>query len=292
MMSSPFDNLKQKLTESNDHALQLRQNIDGVVSALTKRSIQINVDFDTTTKALYRSLDDSQKQMTSLAHRWNLMEELVAISALLTSSLELDQVLQSVLDSLIRLTGAERAYLMLMQPSTNELKIQVARNRNQENITGDDITFSEGVIETAISDREPVITTNAQSDARFEARQSVMSHSLRSIIVIPLFLGEEIIGVIYADNRIEAGIFRQDSISILSAYANQAAIAISNARLFEQVKDDLQVAQRKVEELQIQIDEQRVQQEVDKITDNEFFEELTEKVAEIRARHGKNVDVD
>lgn len=289
-MSGTFDQLNKNIEESSQNARQLRQNIDGVIGALSKKGIQINVDFDSPTKTLYRSLDGIKKEISSLFMQWTLMEELVSISALLTSSLDLAEVLESVLDSVIRLTGAERAYLMLKQPSTDDLRVQVARNQNQENISDDDVTFSEGIIEAAINAREPVVTTNAQSDARFEARQSVMSHALRSIIVIPLFLGDEIVGVLYADNRIEAGIFRQESIPILSAYANQAAIAISNARLFERVKGDLHEARRKVEELQIQIDEQRVLQEVENITDNEFFAQLTEKVAQIRARHEQSDD--
>lgn len=289
-MSSQFDKLTQNLDETSQYARQLRQTVDGVIGALTKRGVQINVDFDQPTKSLYRSIDSANKELSLVAQQWTLMEELVTISALLTSSLDLADVLEAVLDAVIRLTGAERAYLMLMQPATNELKIQVARNQSKENIAGDDITFSEGIIEAAIEQREPVVTTNAQADTRFEGRHSVMHHSLRSIIVIPLFLEDTIVGVLYADNRIEAGIFRQESIPILAAYANQAAIAISNARLFEQVKGDLHEARRKVEQLQIQIDEQRVQQEVDKITDNEFFAQLTEKVAEIRARHQQNDD--
>lgn len=284
-MTKRFENISENLEDANNYAIQLRKTVDGLLGALQKRGVQINVDFDTPTKALYRGLDGAMKHTELLSQQWALMEELVTISALLTSSLELDEVLEAVLDTVIRLTGAERAYLMLMQPSSQELKVQIARNQNQENIEDDDITFSEGIIDTALQERQPVITTNAQADARFEANKSVMSHSLRSIIVVPLFLGEQIVGVLYADNRIEAGIFRQESTPILSAYANQAAIAISNARLFESVKDDLHEARRKVEELQIQIDEQRVQEEVSNITDNEFFEALTQKVAEIRARH-------
>ncbi|GAB5492141.1 MAG: hypothetical protein Phog2KO_23560 [Phototrophicaceae bacterium] len=289
-MNKRFEDISEHLDNANENAVQLRKTVDGLLGALQKRGIQINVDFDSATKSLYRGLDGAKKQTDLMAQQWALMEELVTISALLTSSLDLDEVLVAVLDTVIRLTGAERAYLMLMQPSSDELKVQVARNQNQENISGDDITFSEGIIETALTDREPVITTNAQSDARFEARNSVMSHSLRSIIVVPLFLGDQIVGVLYADNRIEAGIFRQESTPILSAYANQAAIAISNARLFEQVKDDLQEARLKVEQLQIQIDEQRVQEEVSNITDNEFFEQLTAKVAQIRSRHEQSND--
>ncbi|MEM9950680.1 MAG: GAF domain-containing protein [Chloroflexota bacterium] len=290
MNDNPFDKLTQNIQDSSKQARQLKQTMDGVIGALTKRGVQINVDFDQPAKTLYGSLDSVRKDLSLLEQQWTLMQELVTISALLTSSLDLDDVLERVLDAVIRLTGAERAYLMLMQPDKNELRIQVARNANKENISDNDITFSEGVIEAAIETHQPIVTTNAQADARFEARASVMAHALRSIIVVPLFLEETIIGVLYADNRIEAGIFRQESIPILSAYANQAAIAISNARLFEQVKDDLEAARHRVEQLEIQIDEGRVQQEVDKITDNEFFEQLTEKVAEIRARHNQTDD--
>ena len=114
-MANQFDKMSENLDEATQNARQLRQTVDGLVGALSKRGVQINVDFDTSTKALYRSLDGANKQKNLLSQQWSLMEELVTISALLTSSLDLADVLESVLDTVIRLTGAERAYLMLMQ---------------------------------------------------------------------------------------------------------------------------------------------------------------------------------
>jgi GAF domain-containing protein len=233
---------------------------------------------------------EAKQQLQSKKQQNSQLEELVKITTVLTSSLEFDTVLEEVMDTVIRLTGAERAYLMLRHPGSNELRMQVARNWAQENLADEEATFSQGIIQAALEAGEPVITTNAQSDERFEARESVMKLSLRSIVVIPLLLKEEIIGVLYADNRIEQGLFGKENLPILSAFANQAAIAISNARLFEQVKDDLAEARKQVEELQIQIDEQRVEREVADITENEFFQQLSEKAAQLKEKRRRESD--
>jgi adenylate cyclase len=82
---------------------------------------------------------------------------------------------------------------------------------------------------------EPILTTNAQADPRFSAQASVVSYSLRSILCVPLKVKDKITGVIYADNRIRAGLFTERDRDLLAAFADQAAMAIENARLFESV---------------------------------------------------------
>lgn len=288
------DEKQKTITQLLDDALQnadkLWQMVDNLLQALKRRGVQINLSFDTPMTNLRQSLVEAKQQLQSKKQQNSQLEELVKITTVLTSSLEFDTVLEEVMDTVIRLTGAERAYLMLRHPGSNELRMQVARNWAQENLADEEATFSQGIIQAALEAGEPVITTNAQSDERFEARESVMKLSLRSIVVIPLLLKEEIIGVLYADNRIEQGLFGKENLPILSAFANQAAIAISNARLFEQVKDDLAEARKQVEELQIQIDEQRVEREVADITENEFFQQLSEKAAQLKEKRRRKSD--
>jgi len=86
---------------------------------------------------------------------------------------------------------------------------------------------------------EPVVTMNAQSDPRFAATESIISYNLRSILCVPLKIKNIIIGVIYADNRIAAGIFGDTDRDLLATFANQAAVAIENARLFQQIRQHL-----------------------------------------------------
>ena len=66
-----------------------------------------------------------------------------------------------------------------------------------------------------------------------------MAYNLRSILCVPLKAKGEMIGVIYADNRIRSGIFTQKDLGLLVAFANQAAVAIENARLFDFVLQSL-----------------------------------------------------
>jgi len=87
---------------------------------------------------------------------------------------------------------------------------------------------------------DPILTTNAQSDPRFSAQASVVSYSLRSILCVPLRVKGKITGVIYADNRIKTGLFSEGDRRLLTAIADQAAVAIENARLFEDVKSSLE----------------------------------------------------
>lgn len=164
------------------------------------------------------------------------LRALAKTTALINSSLELDEVLNQAMDTVIRLTGAERGYLMLRNELTGEMEFRVARNLDREAIEQSGFTVSRSVVNRVAETGEPVVTTNAQNDPRFAAQESIVSYSLRSILCVPLKLKDKIIGVIYADNRIRAGLFGPKELELLHAFANQAAVAIGNARLFEQMR--------------------------------------------------------
>lgn len=72
-----------------------------------------------------------------------------------------------MLDTVIKLTGAERAYLMLTQGENRDLRVHVARNNRAENLAKDAITFSHQIIDAVIEQRSPIVSTNAQEDDRF-----------------------------------------------------------------------------------------------------------------------------
>ena len=154
------------------------------------------------------------------------------------SSLELDEVLRLVMDTIIRLTEAERGFLML-RDAEGEMVTRVARNWEQESINPGEFAISRTIIQRVIDSGVPVLTTNAQEDPRFGGQQSIVAYNLRSILCVPLKAKTEIIGVIYADNRIRSGIFREAERDLLTVFANQAAIAIENARLFASVRRTL-----------------------------------------------------
>jgi adenylate cyclase len=163
------------------------------------------------------------------------LEALYGVSQAIGSSLDLPQVLNEVMDQIIRLTGAERSFLMLVDPDTGELEFQAARNMDRETIGSSSFEISRSIVKQVASTGNSVVTTNAQMDPRFKTRESVIGYSLRSILCVPLRARGQVTGVIYADNRIRAGLFSERDLDLLTTFAAQAAVAIENARLFESV---------------------------------------------------------
>jgi adenylate cyclase len=184
-------------------------------------------------------IGDRAKRLDEQHQQW---ASLVDIGNVINSSLDLSEVLCQVMDAIVNLTGAERGVLMLKAngSGTAELVPQIARNWEQESIEDSDLALSRSIIQRVFNDGQPILTTNAQQDPRFDTQQSIIAHNLRAILCIPLIVKGEITGVIYVDNRIRSGVFTSAQLGLLSAFANQAAIAIDNARLYESVRKSLE----------------------------------------------------
>ncbi|HLY27354.1 MAG TPA: adenylate/guanylate cyclase domain-containing protein [Aggregatilineales bacterium] len=183
-------------------------------------------------EAIANNLEDAQTELQRLRALSDLPE-------LINSTLDLQDVLNAVIDTVIRLTGAERGYLVLRDEHSEEMQFAVARNFEQRSLAEDEIIISRSIVGQVARTGMPMFTTNAAQDTRVNTNESIISYALRSILCVPLILKGTVTGVIYADNRIRAGLFGAKELALLYAFANQAAIAIENARLFERVRTSL-----------------------------------------------------
>jgi PAS domain S-box-containing protein len=175
------------------------------------------------------ALEAEHKNLTALAQ----------IGGVVNSSLELEEVLRIVMDNIVGLTGAERGFLML-RDEKGEMVTRIARNWSQESIKSGEGAMSGTVVQRVIESGEAIVTTNAQQDQRFSGQASVVALNLRSILCVPLKVKNDLIGVIYADNRIRTGTFSEAKRDLLAAFSNQAAVAIENARLFTSLRRTLE----------------------------------------------------
>jgi putative nucleotidyltransferase with HDIG domain len=179
---------------------------------------------------------------TQFRDRRSQLKALMSVGHMINSSLGRQRVLEEVMDSLITLMHAERGFLMLRH-RTGELRPEIARGISHINLVEKEFEFSRTIVRRVTESCEPVLTTNAQVDPRFENQLSIAAYQLRSIICAPLKIKDKLIGVIYVDNRARSGIFRESDLELVSAFANQAAVAIDNADLF----DNLQKSNRDLE---------------------------------------------
>ncbi|MBL8130468.1 MAG: GAF domain-containing protein [Anaerolineae bacterium] len=285
--SSPIELVTQALDTTINETRQLEALTERLTQVLTQNGFQIAVDIPGVMRRMTDRLEDTDKQLKRVGTQMENLEELLRTFSLITGSLELDEVLEDVMDTVIRITGAERAYLLLQDKKTNVLEISVARNWDQKNINDDEAVFSRSVVNQAMESKQAIITSNAQSDSVLQNAKSVMAHNLRSILCVPLALSGQPIGVLYADNRITNDVFRHEAIPLLTAFGTQAAIAIDNAQRYAQVKRDLEEARLAIQALQIEIDRRRVDEEVSQVTESDFFQRLTVQAREMRDRSQK-----
>lgn len=155
---------------------------------------------------------------------------------LINSSLDVDVVLREVMDTAIALTGAERGYIVLHDSLTGELRFRVARDMHRQDLPEDGFTVSWTIVNEVDRSGKPVVARNALLDPRYRHQESVVMHGARSVLCVPLFFRGRQTGVMYADNRRVPDLFGENELALLEAFANQAAVAIENARLFEHIR--------------------------------------------------------
>ncbi len=174
---------------------------------------------------------------------------LYSISQTFNSSLDLDEVLNIVMDEVIKATNAERGFLVL-RDTEGEIDFRAARGMDQTTLDDPEFQISRGVVGEVTKNGQPILTSDAQLDERFSGRQSVINLGLRSIMCAPLKVKQDLLGAIYVDNSLQAGIFTEDDLDLLAAIASNAATAIENARLYQvavekgRMERELQIAHR------------------------------------------------
>jgi adenylate cyclase len=227
---------KTKSISINDQVVNITQQLAKLRNSQDVAHLSETVDG---LKSLENALARVSETIIPFELRYSNLQALAGIGQFVNSTLEVDEVLQIVMDTIVRLTEAERGFLML-RDERGEMAIRIARNWEQESINQNEFAISRSVIQRVIESGEAVLTTNAREDPRFGGQESIIAFNLRSILCVPLTVKAELIGVIYADNRIRSGIFSESDRDLLLAFANQAAVSIENARLFTSLKRTLE----------------------------------------------------
>jgi GAF domain-containing protein len=210
---------------------------------------------------------DDQARLAALYH----------VTRVLGTSLDLDEVLSQVMDAVIRLTGAERGILVLVESDSREWTLRVARNIDQNSLSKWEKEISRTIIDMAVNTRKGVVTGDAQYDPRFSAKTSVRLNELRSMMCTPLLVRGQVIGAIYVDSRVQRSAFNEKDLEMMDAFAIQAAFAIDNARIYTQTR-------QQVQQLTIKLDQAKRAQQVAEITGTEYYQQLKTMAQKMRNR--------
>ena len=160
------------------------------------------------------------------------LEALLEVSKTINSSLVLDDILRRVMKRAVTLLRAERGFLMLLDEQ-GELQFKTAHNISKESLNQEDFRISMSISNKVAKTGESIYTSDALHDERFSKQKSILELNLKSIMCVSLKSKEKIIGILYLDNSSKNNVFLQSDLYLFELFAGQAAIAIENAKLYE-----------------------------------------------------------
>jgi len=159
---------------------------------------------------------------------------LLETSRLLSQTLDLQSLLDRLMTQVVEVMGAERGFVILRQPDSDEWAFQAGHALDSDPMARDSI--SRGIADRVIREGVSVVTSDALQDKRFHQQASISLHQLRSILCVPILIASKVLGVIYLDHRRAEGAFDQRGRDLLEAIAGQAAMALENALLVDKFK--------------------------------------------------------
>lgn len=167
------------------------------------------------------------------------LETLIKIGKSVTTQLDLKAVLRRVAQAAVELTGADESYLLLADVATGELYLRSEANLGEEQARDFRIKTSDSFAGHVFTSGQPLLLSRDDSTLKVKTGLSVYS-----LVNVPLLVGGATLGVLGINNRHQKRAFTPADVKRLAALADWAAIAIQNARLFDEVQEfnrDLQL---------------------------------------------------
>ncbi len=192
---------------------------------------------DAADPATARSKDTESSEIAGFRRLHEFSERLM-------SSEGLDQLLETLLDSVLELTGAARGLVLMIDAASQEtsaVQVRASRNINTHELPSKgDEGVSDSIVKQVIATKRPVIVSDALTDTNFSHSESVIALKLSSVMCAPLLSRGEVIGALYVANDEIKSLFERKQLDMLTVFAGQASLLLTNAMLVSALRADNQ----------------------------------------------------
>lgn len=186
-----------------------------------------------------------QEKLIAAEKSKEIASTLCEVGKILNFVFDLNVLLNLLMDLALKILRARRGFIMLYDEASNKLKVKVARNMGGELDPTKTTGISQTIAWQTFKTGKVITTEDAARDERFRTQESVISYAIGAVICAPLISKDKgNIGTIYLDNSVTQKKFYEGDIEFMRSFANQAAIAIENAQLYEKIKEEEKIKAR------------------------------------------------
>jgi HD-GYP domain-containing protein (c-di-GMP phosphodiesterase class II) len=166
------------------------------------------------------------------------LSSLLQLSSLINSTLNLELLLKRIMESASAILGAEASSILLIDPKTGDLVFDIATGEKQDQIKQIRVPMGQGIAGWVAQQGQSLLVADVSKDPRFFSKADEATKFVtKSIVAVPLKARGITIGVVEVLNRVGGGEFTQHDVELLESLAHQSAIAVENARLYQNLQD-------------------------------------------------------
>ena len=215
-------------------------------------------DPDELESAIVRALTGTRLMREKALLSAQLREQVSWLTALskvgrsVTSTLQLDEVLRRIVEAGVYLTHAEEGFLALADNGTEQLYLRASKNIEEERTRTMRLPMNDSLVGEVIKNRRPVRISKNGSEAPLKVSTGYL---VRSLLHVPILSRGQPLGVLSVDSSLNQHNFMEKDEAMLASLADYAAIAIENARLYEQAQEE--IAERRRAEMALRESEER-----------------------------------
>ncbi len=185
-------------------------------------------------------------QIDTLQQKINDLTSLIEVSAIISSTLDLEELMNLVMEKAQAVMTAEASSVMLLNEETGMLECEIALGTVQEKVKNNIyLKLGQGIAGWVAQHGEAIIVPDVDSDSRFYSEiDNSTGFKTRSILAAPLKVKDKVIGVAEVINRRDARPFTEDDLAIFTTFCRQVALAIENAKMHRYMLEQQRMQQQ------------------------------------------------
>ncbi len=171
------------------------------------------------------------------------------LSRVMTSTLDLDEVLRLAMQGINKIISVEAGSLLLLDETTNELIFRMSLHGDVQKLAPFRLQVAQGIAGWVVKEGNPLLVSDVNAEPRYYAKISEhLGLDCRSILCVPLVIRDHVIGAIELINKLD-GEFATEDLELLNSMAATVGIALENARLYTELAEFTRELERSQDQL-------------------------------------------